>query len=162
MADKVNEIEKLKYVSSAATYNLGGRPKAFATQQQLHDACQAYLTDAKDRHAPLTLSGLAAYLGKSRETVNEFARGNYDTEENKFSDTLKQIKSIIEQDKIEKSLLGLYNPTIAIFDLKNNHNHKDVQEVDNRYVDKDGEDLCAEDLKILADFANRIKGIKND
>lgn len=39
---------------------------------------------------------------------------------------------------------------------------KQEQDVNNRYVDKNGNDLASEDLKILADYEKKIKSIKED
>lgn len=54
--------------------------------------------------------------------------------ENKFQDIdlmpIKKSKAIIKSRLIEKGLKNEYNPTMTIFILKNNHDMKDKQEVD--------------------------------
>ena len=123
----VNDAQKTKYIiaNEARKINLGGRPRAFDSPESLKAACQEYIDNTQERKAPLTMAGLAAYLGRGRMTIIDYASGKYDTKEEKYSCAIKELRSIIEQDKIDKALLGSYNPTIAIFDLKNNHDYKD-------------------------------------
>ena len=48
-----------------------------------------------------------------------------------FFSTIKKAKLRVQRQKVVNGLVGLSNPTITIFDLKNNHGYKDKQEVDN-------------------------------
>ena len=75
-------------------------------------------------HKPYTISGLCLYLGMDRVTLSEYGK------DPKFSSTVKQAKQQIENWVEEKSLTGELNPTVSIFNLKNNFGWKDKQEVE--------------------------------
>lgn len=71
---------------------------------------------------PLTVSGLCDHLSLPRQTLFEYASGRYG---DGFSDAIKKARAKIERDKVSRAMLGLYDKTICIFDLKNNHGWKD-------------------------------------
>ena len=62
------------------------------------------------------------------ETVIYFLRDKYKGEID--FEPIKKAKAIIKSRLIEKGLKGEYNPTMTIFILKNNHDMKDKQEID--------------------------------
>lgn len=121
-----------------------GRPLLFKTPEELQLKIQDYFDDCDSRvvkqiynklgdvvaevTAPYTVTGLAYYLGTSRETLI-----NYSKREN-FFDTINKAKAFIESRLQESSLLGHYNPAITIFSLKNNYNWKEKTEVDANVV----------------------------
>jgi hypothetical protein len=93
-----------------------------------------------------TISGMALYIGTSRETLMDYEKGKYDgrdeegnavelTEEEKiynqqvddFSDTIKKAKLACYADT-EESLFVPGKATGAIFSLKNNYDWKDKSE----------------------------------
>jgi hypothetical protein len=113
-----------------------------------------------------TVSGLAVYLGTTRDTLIDYESGRYDdkldselTDEerlineqvDKFSDTIKAAKSKIYA-YTEESLFGRA-ATGSIFSLKNNYNWKDKTETD---ITTNGEpinpmaSLTVDELKKLA------------
>lgn len=73
---------------------------------------------------PYTVSGLCLYLDICRDTLCEYEKIEM------FSDTVKRAKYKIENWIEEKSLQGELNPTVSIFNLKNNFGWKDKQEVE--------------------------------
>lgn len=116
----------------------GGRPRSFQTIKELQDGIDAYYQDCKDNpitrivggaelsiSEPVTVSGLASFLGISRDTLHVYSTGQYDDEDNQYSDAIKKAVARIERDKVSKAMLGMYDKTICIFDLKNNHNWQD-------------------------------------
>lgn len=122
-----------------------GRPKAFATAKKLQQGIDGYIDYCKSHPItvrskgteveipePITVSGLCHHLGITRETLSQYAKGTYDTSRQNYSDAIKTAKLAIERDKVTRAMLGLYDRTICIFDLKNNHDWKDVQHVDER------------------------------
>lgn len=140
-----------------------GRPLKFKTVEELEKAIQAYFDEVaqdfqKDANgiihqAPLTITGLALALDTSRKVLMEYE------ERDEYSNTVKRAKTVVE-NYAEKRLFGS-NATGAIFALKN-FGWKDKNEVDQRYVDKDGEDLHSKDLEIINNYENRIRSHKDD
>jgi hypothetical protein len=127
-------------------------PRSFTSVDDLQDGIDSYLAECKADDRPLTIAGLCVQLGICRETLSQYANGEYDDEENLYSDTLKNTKTIIEMNKNEGLLTGKYNPAGAIFDLKNNHGWKDRKEteeiVTHRFATMTDEEL--------ADYINKL------
>jgi hypothetical protein len=76
--------------------------------------------------------------------------------ENKFDkivfNAIKKSKAIIKQRILKQGLKNKYNPTMAIFVLKNNHDMKDKQEIDQTIIEKpDLSNLTYEQLLKLRD-----------
>ena len=150
-----------------------GRPPKFNTPEEMQHridlyflACKVHQTGNADllRDIPEedaliindiddvfpTVTGLGLALDLTR-------RGLIDYEEkDAFYHTVKKAKQRVE-NAIEQRLF-YNNATGSIFNLKNNFEWKDQQDVNQRYVNKDGDDIAAEDLKILADYEKRVKG----
>ena len=103
---------------------MAGRPRAFATVEDLQQGIDAYIAEETANEYPVTVSGLAYALGVDRATLFNYAQG-----EHEFFDTIKRAIAYIEADKAKKMLKGTYNTTAAIFDLKNNHGWKDQQHI---------------------------------
>lgn len=101
---------------------------SFKTAEELEGLIETFIAEKTAAEKPLTVAGLAVYLDVSRETLNKYKSGDYDTEDCQYSDAIKKAVSYIEADKIENALLGKYNATVAIFDLKNNHGYRDKSE----------------------------------
>lgn len=102
------------------------RPRKFKDFAELDQRIDAYLdADSSPKH----LAGLAVALGVCRDTLSVYARGDYDTADAQFSDTIKRAKTWIEADKLSRALVGEYKPAVAIFDLKNNHGYADKREI---------------------------------
>ena len=85
-----------------------------------------------DISRPYTIEGLAVFLDCERETLL-----NYEKTEGyeEYFSTIKRAKLKIQQDKVERGLVGTSVASVTIFDLKNNHDYKDKTEVDNRSSD---------------------------
>jgi hypothetical protein len=116
-----------------------GRPLKFKTAEELENAIRSYFDYCDERvdirldkngeiveipnPRPYTISGLAYYLGTSRQTLI-----NYE-QKDEFFDTIRAAKSKIEMF-VEESL---WTPKVAqgvIFNLKNNFGWVDKSEVD--------------------------------
>lgn len=106
-----------------------GRPRAFETCREIVDLAKEYLTDCNTRGKTPNVAGLCCYLGITRQTLSVYVRGDYDDEGENFSDTLGQIKLIIEEHKLDAGERGNLNATIVKFDLMNNHGYTDKREV---------------------------------
>jgi len=105
---------------------MAGRPLKYETVEAMQAGIEEYFQRCADNKLPATVQGLALQLGfNSRQSLL-----NYEGYSEEFLDTIKKAKLRIEDDKITGAMIGKYNPTITIFDLKNNHDHKDASQVD--------------------------------
>lgn len=75
-------------------------------------------------YEPYTVSGLCLALDMSRETLLQYEK--LET----FSDTIKRAKKRIENWIESKALNGQINPTVSIFNLKNNFGWTDKTETE--------------------------------
>lgn len=116
------------------TTEKGGRPKAFNSVEEMQEKINKYfkycdskseiLPDGRYKYKPYTISGLCVYLDVSRDTLCEYEKLD------EYSDTIKKAKKKIENWLEENSLAGLTNPTVSIFNLKNNFGWKDRTEIE--------------------------------
>ena len=104
--------------------NKGGRPLKYDNVEEMKKDIANYFKNCDKKQKPYTVSGLAYALDISRQTLL-----NYE-EKDEFFDTIKKAKDKIEAQLEENALLGKYNSTFAIFNLKNNYGWQDKQEVD--------------------------------
>lgn len=105
------------------------RPRKYNKVEDMQVAIDKYFKECDENKVPYTITGLAIALGfDSRQSLLNYC--NYeDDEDNSFLDTIKRAKTTCEFD-IERGLLsGKYNPTGAIFNLKNNYGWVDKQEI---------------------------------
>lgn len=98
---------------------------------------------------PYTITGLCLYLDTTRETLRE-----YELRED-FVDTIKKAKNKIENYVEEHSMTGELNPTVCIFNLKNNFGWKDKTEVDSNV--NANVNINEVDKKLLDNLTERLK-----
>jgi len=124
---------------------MAGQPRAFKSVKDLAGQVEGYFEECSAGEfqmyrggeaitvtEPLTVSGLASHLGIDRMTLFRYGAGEYGDE---YCDTIKKARARIERDKVAKAMLGIYDRTICIFDLKNNHGWKD------RDTNENGDDV---------------------
>jgi hypothetical protein len=93
----------------------------------MQKAIDAYYEKQKREDRPLTVQGLALALDfNSRVSLLNY-EGYTDDDDKEFLSTIKKAKLFIENNKVEGMLTGDYTAAGVIFDLKNNHGHKDKQ-----------------------------------
>ncbi|MEF3108642.1 DNA-packaging protein [Raoultella sp. WB_B2P2-3] len=111
-----------------ATKNKVGRPSKFA--ESLEKA-KEYLMGGYEAVGDVvpSVAGLACYLGVTRKSIYEWAKGS-----DELSDTLEGILSMQENKLINKGLTGDFNATITKLMLAN-HGYSDKTEVDNKSSD---------------------------
>lgn len=102
-----------------------GRPRKFKSAKDLDASIREYFSHQEAKGRPLTMPGLWCFLDVCNDTMTPYMDGTYDTDEENFSETLKKARNFIANHKLEEAMLGNYNPTICIFDLKNNHGYTD-------------------------------------
>ena len=118
-----------------------GRPLKFKTVEELSEKIEAYFNSNQEVY---TVGDLAVWLDVDRRTIT-----NYE-DKDEFFPTIKRAKGKIEADVEKQALLGKLNPTVSIFNLKNNFNWKDRQEIDSNVNVNNYKELSVEELKKLA------------
>lgn len=117
---KAEAAEKAK----EATRNQGGRPRLIESPEQMQEMAEAFFADREAKNKPPTIAGLCYALGFSeRHALSEYEKRS------EFSATVKRLRMRIEQDRNECLILKETFTPGLIFDLKNNHNWVDKQEV---------------------------------
>ena len=100
-----------------------GRPLKFKTPQELEDKIQAYMEKCDEREVPYTIEGLAVACECDRQTIL-----NYSYKDEYFG-TINKYKAKILAQLQELALVGKTNATVTIFNLKNNYDYADKQEI---------------------------------
>lgn len=101
-----------------------GRPLKYSDPKELEKDIQEYFNYCDENNKPLTMSGLAYALDMDRKTLL-----NYSNRE-KFFPTIKKAKERIERFN-EEILYSKDVPTVGvIFNLKNNFDWRDKQEIE--------------------------------
>lgn len=98
------------------------RPNKFKSVEEMQTAIDNYFKDCDEKERPYTISGLAYALNTNRQTLLDYQ------EKDEFTDTIKKAKAKIEQFVEERLFMGS-NTAGVIFNLKNNYDWKDKQEI---------------------------------
>ena len=98
------------------------RPNKFKSVEEMQKAIDKYFKDCDANERPYTISGLAYALDTTRRTLLDYE------ENDEFSHTIKKAKAKIEQF-VEERLFAGSNTAGVIFNLKNNYNWVDKQEI---------------------------------
>ena len=101
-----------------------GRPKKYTSVEEVEKLIEKYFEECKTDKRPYTMSGLAYALDMDRKTLL-----NYSKNEDFFL-TIKKAKDFVEQSLEEKLISTSGVATGIIFNLKNNYDWKDKQEID--------------------------------
>lgn len=96
-----------------------GRPRAFKSVEEVEEKINAYFNYCEEKEKPYTMSGLAYYLGISRQTLVNYSN------QDQFFDTIKKARDRVQMQLEENALSNKANPTFTIFNLKNNFDWKD-------------------------------------
>lgn len=94
----------------------------FKSVEELEKKIEAYFDDEKNK--PYTICDLCVWLDCDRQTLLNYQ------EKEEFFDTIKKAKTKIEASIEKGALLGVFNPTFSIFNMKNNFGWQDKQEID--------------------------------
>ena len=112
-----------------------GRPKAFKNVKDLKDRMQGFNEYCEENKFERTWERLAAYLHVDRDTLTDYScrdgideNGDYDPKQD-FTRVLREIKGSLNAEIVDKNLKGDYRDIPTIFNLKNNYNYKDQQEI---------------------------------
>lgn len=129
--------------------NKVGRPLKFQTVEELEEQIKKYYERCELKEKPLTMSGLACWLGIDRRTLVNYSK------KEEFFPTISTARAIVQADMEERALNGDSNATMSIFSFKNNFGWNDKQEIEstNTNVNKniDLSNYSLEELKKLVD-----------
>ena len=100
-----------------------GRPKIFNDVKEVEEKINAYFNYCEEKEKPYTMSGLAYYLGIDRKTLINYSKNE------EYFHTIKKARDKVQMQLEENALSNKANPTFTIFNLKNNFDWKDSNEV---------------------------------
>lgn len=100
-----------------------GRPKKYSEVDEMQKKIDGYFKKCDKDREPYTITGLAIALDLDRKSINNYSK------DDKFFPTIKKAKAKVEE-YLEKRLLFGNSSTGVIFNLKNNFDWKDKQEVE--------------------------------
>ncbi len=100
-----------------------GRPKAYTDVNEIQQKIDEYFIKCDENKEPYTITGLALALDLDRKTLYNYSK------DDKFFPTIKKAKLKVE-NYLEKHLIIDNSTTGIIFNLKNNFDWKDKQEME--------------------------------
>ena len=103
---------------------MSGRPLKYDSVEAMQNDIEKYFAECDEKGKPYTVSGLAYALGTTRRTLLDYQ------EKDEFSHTIKTAKAKIERFNEEMLYSKDVSTTGVIFNLKNNYNWKDKQEIE--------------------------------
>lgn len=107
-----------------------GRPRKYETVEEFISVTEAYITYIRDANARgikliPDIEGLCAFMGISRETLNEWEKSR----QSRYSDAIKSVKNQIAYFKKQLALKGKIPPIVFATDFNNNHGYTQKQEI---------------------------------
>lgn len=118
-----------------------GRPPKYKTREELQRRIDEYFKECNQKQEPYTITGLCIALDICRDTLSEYLKND------DFSDTIKKAKIKVE-NYLEKRLINDSSTTGIIFNLKNNFNWSDKQQIEHSgSVNNPFEGLTTEELR---------------
>lgn len=128
-----------------------GRPKIFNDVKEVEEKINAYFNYCEEKEKPYTMSGLAYYLGISRQTLVNYSN------QDQFFDTIKKARDRVQMQLEENALSNKANPTFTIFNLKNNFDWKDKIEHSSSEVEN-----INKNISNIANLLNNPKPNRSD
>ena len=114
--------------------NLGGRPLKFKSVDLLEKQIEEYFNKCDKEERPYTASGLALFLDTDRVTLlrwqdeDRYYKELSEEDNKRMCNAIKKAKQMIE-GYAEEQLFRKTNVTGIIFNMKNNWNWADKQEI---------------------------------
>ncbi len=99
-----------------------GRPRKFETPGQMQESIGAYFSSCDETNKPYTVEGLCHVLEIDRKTLLNYEK---ETQYKEFFSVVKNAKIKIQQNLVERALLGENNSTITVFLLKANYGYEE-------------------------------------
>ena len=120
-----------------------GRPKKYTKVELMQQKIDRYFKKCDNEHEPYTITGLALALDLDRKSINNYAK------DSEFFPTIKKAKLRVE-NYLEKRLITSSSATGIIFNLKNNYDWTDKQQVEHSgNINNPFEGLSTEELRQL-------------
>ena len=101
----------------------GGRPPKYTKAEEMQKKIDMYFMECDAKNEPYTVTGLALALDVDRRTLLNYS------EKDEFFPTIKKAKLKVE-NYLEKRLINDSSTTGIIFNLKNNYDWRDKQEIE--------------------------------
>lgn len=121
------------------------------TEERIREILEAMKIMLQEDNDIIFIGQLTSKLGFSYQRISERNNNNKDID-NWITDTIKEIKEILETRALVWSMSWKLNATMTIFHLKNNYWYKDKTEVENTHTMKaqDFEKLNQDQILALA------------
>lgn len=121
--------------------NKKGRPKKYIEVEIMQQKIDKYFEECDKNEEPYTITGLAIALDLDRKSINNYAK------DSEFFPTIKKAKLKVE-NYLEKYLIVGGNSTGTIFNLKNNFDWSDKQQIEHSgNVNNPFEGMTTEELR---------------
>ena len=135
-----------------------GKPRKYKNVEELQKGIDAYFKECDDKGEPYTVTGLALTLDIDRSTLLRYEKEF----EEEYRVTVKNAKTKIENNIEKFSMMGKYNPTMSIFNLKNNFGWKDKYETDQTIKAEVVELTLEQKEQRLKDLKERLDEVYGD
>ncbi len=138
-------------IDNIDTYELRckvGQPPKYESVESFRDVTRDYLNYIKDANLDKAklipdIEGLCAFMGISRETLNEWERSRA----GEYSDTIKMVKNQIAFFKKQLALKGKTPAIVFATDFNNNHGYVQKQEISIPQINPLGDSMDAATLQ---------------
>ena len=135
-------------MSTPKEIDKGGRPRLYATPQEMQEKIDKWLMYCEVNDKPLTMTGLANVLGMDRRSLVGYAHRD------EFSPVIKRARAKV-QEYLEEQLVKGKNAAGLIFNLKNNFGWTDERRIEQNITG--GISLSA-----LFEKAKQVKLVQNE
>ena len=119
-----------------------GQPPKYTSAEEMQKAVDKYFDECDQKDELYTMTGLAIALGMDRRSLVNYASRD------EFFLTIKRARDKVEAKIEELSMRGKINPTMAIFNLKNNFGWRDQSQLD---INADVKQDIVIDIEVLPD-----------
>ena len=101
----------------------GGRPKKYKNAEDMQTKINKYFDRCDEEELPYTIEGLSYALDLDRKSIINYSK------DKEFFHTIKRAKAKVLFRLQELALAGKTNASVTIFNLKNNYDYSDKQEI---------------------------------
>lgn len=124
-------------------YAGGGHPRKFSSPEEIDKLSTAYFKEMDSLEKPYTITGLAESLGTFRIVLISYEKGDYDTDDKKYSDAIKRAKAKVERYAEEAVYSKTAGAVFTLVNLTRNSSEPWKNAQSTEVTGKDGSDLFA-------------------